>query len=315
MSQSITADIIGSFLEPLTEYLDDDSVSEILVNGAEVYIERRGVLTKTGVEFKGKILTAAIRSIARAVQKEVDADNPRLDARLADGSRIAAVLPPVAVTGPYLAVRKFGRRRMTIEDLVREGSISEKALAYLREEIQKRKTVLISGGTSTGKTTLLNCLADMIDPTERIIVVEDTSELQLRQPHVLRLEANKELGSKVTIRDLVHSCLRLRPDRIVVGEVRGVEAFDFLQALNTGHEGSFCTVHANSARLSLSRLEGMTLLAAENLNLNFIRREIATAINAVVQIRRGRDGRRYVDEIAEVRGLQGDEYQLEAVPI
>jgi pilus assembly protein CpaF len=309
-------DVIIPFLRPLEPLLRDPEISDILVNGSErVFIERAGVLVEApGFCVGEKSLQVAVRNIARTLGDDVGPDQPLLDARLPDGSRVAAVLPPCAVAGTVLAIRKFHGARYSPEELVRLGSLPQPLLDVLRNAVQRHANILISGGTGTGKTTLLGALATFIDPSERLILIEDTSELQLAAPDLVRLEARRAQPSSaaVTIRDLVRASLRLRPDRIVVGEVRGGEAFDLLQALNTGHAGTLATLHANSAGQAMARFTTCVLQSGVELPYRAIRSNIAEALNVLVHLER-RLGRRVVTQAYTVRGYDAanDRYDLE----
>jgi pilus assembly protein CpaF len=305
----IGADVLG--YGPLEGLLDDDSVTEIMVNRQDqIYIERDGQLTLSPLRFTSEAqLRRVIERIVSRVGRRIDEASPLVDARLEDGSRVNAIIPPLAVNGASLTVRKFARTPLSIDDLQRFGTLDERAADLLRAVVEGRLNVLVSGGTGTGKTTLLNVLSGFIPATERIITIEDAVELQLQQDHVVRLESrppNIEGRGEVTIRDLVRNSLRMRPDRIVIGEVRGGESLDMLQAMNTGHEGSISTIHSNSPRDAISRLETLVLMAGMDLPLRAIREQIASAIDVVVQIARLRDGSRRVTQITEVQGMEGD---------
>jgi len=305
----ITDDTLGH--GPLEKLLADDSISEIMVNGArDIWIERRGRLYQTGVRFTDEAhLRRIITKIAGQVGRRVDESSPMLDARLPDGSRINAVLPPLSLAGSLLTIRKFGRERFSLEDMVRLGTLTRDAVELLQGCLRGELNILISGGTGSGKTTLLNAMSSEISGDERIVTIEDAAELRLNQAHVLRLEArpaNIEGEGLVTIRDLVRNALRMRPDRIVVGEVRGPEALDMLQAMNTGHDGSLSTVHANSPRDALSRIETMVLMAGYDLPVRAIRQQVASALDLIVQIERLSDGTRRVVAITDVLRMEGD---------
>ncbi len=302
-------DVLG--YGPIERYLADPTVTEVMVNGTDaIYVERRGKLTRTTEHFDSDArLRQVIDKIVSAVGRRVDESSPMVDARLADGSRVNAVIPPLAIDGPSLTIRKFAKHRLGVDDLVSFGTITPDATEFLEACVAGRLNIIISGGTGTGKTTLLNVMSALIPEDERIVTIEDAAELQLDQAHVIRLEsrpANLEGKGAVTIRDLVRNSLRMRPDRIIVGEVRGGETLDMLQAMNTGHDGSLSTVHANSPRDALFRLETMTLMAGMDLPLRAIRDQIASAIDLVVHISRLRDGSRRVTQIAEVAGSEGD---------
>ncbi len=307
--ENIVAEILG--YGPIEPLLADESVTEIMVNGAkQVYVERSGKLIRTNIVFESD--DHALRIIDRIVAplgRRIDESQPYVDARLPDGSRVNAIIPPLAINGPTLTIRKFSKTPLTIENLIEFGSITPEAVEFLRACVIARMNIVVSGGTGSGKTTLLNILSGFIPEDERIITVENAAELQLRQDHVVTLEsrpANIEGKGAVEIRDLVINCLRMRPDRIVVGECRGGEALDMLQAMNTGHDGSLTTAHANSPRDTLSRLETMCLMAGMDLPVRAIREQIASAVQVVVQQSRMRDGSRKVVNVTEVQGMEGD---------
>jgi pilus assembly protein CpaF len=307
-------DIMGH--GPLERLLVDDTVTEIMVNGPyDVWIEREGLLHKTTVRFTDEShLRRIINKMVAEVGRRIDEAQPMVDARLPDGSRINAVIPPLSLSGALLTIRKFGTERLDLESLIRIGTLSPEATDLLRGCVEARLNVLISGGTGTGKTTLLNALSAAIPDSERIVTIEDAAELRLAQRHVLRLECrpmNVEGEGEVTIRDLVRNALRMRPDRIVVGEVRGAEALDMLQALNTGHDGSLSTAHANSPRDALARLETMVLMAGYDLPLRAIRQQIASALDLVIQLERLHDGSRKVVAITEVQRMESDVITLQ----
>ena len=296
---------------PLEPLLKDPDISEIMVNGPfDIYIERKGKIYKTDTKFlNNDQLLVIIDRILSPLGKRVDEAMPYADARLPDGSRVNVIIPPLALNGPTITIRKFSKKKLQAEDLIAFGSVTKDILEFLRATVIARKNILISGGTGTGKTTFLNLLSSYIPNDERIITVEDTAELQLQQEHVVRLEArppNIEGKGEVTIRDLVINTLRMRPDRIIVGECRGPEALDMLQAMNTGHEGSMTTVHANSPRDALSRLETMIMMAGMELPSKAIRQQIASAIHIIVQLSRMRDGSRKVTSVSEITGMEGD---------
>jgi len=298
-------------LGPLQPLVDDPTIADILVNTSQmVYVERNGKLERTDVRFHDdRHLLQVIDRIVSSVGRRIDDASPMVDARLPDGSRVNAIIPPLAIDGPHLSIRKFNDDGLSAEDLVRTGSLSEPMLRLLQGVVGSRLNVLISGGTGAGKTTLLNVLSGFIPVTERIVTVEDSAELRLRQPHVVRLEtrpANVEGTGAIPQRLLVVNALRMRPDRIIVGEVRSAEAVDMLQAMNTGHDGSLTTLHANSPRDALSRLETMVAMAELNLPDQAVRTQIASAIDIVVQVSRLSDGSRRVKQIAEVVGMEGD---------
>ena len=288
-----------------------DDISDIMVNGAgDVFIETGGRVQKTAVRFQDdEHLYNICQRIVGQVGRRVDESSPICDARLADGSRVNVIVPPLALEGPTLTIRKFRKDKLKLDDLVRFGSITPEGAEILRIIGRVRCNVLISGGTGSGKTTLLNCLTGFIDRDERIITCEDAAELQLQQPHVVRLETrppNIEGLGEVTMRDLVKNCLRMRPERIIVGEVRGGEAFDLLQAMNTGHDGSMGTLHANSPREALSRLESMISVGGIRLDQRTLREMMVSSIDVIVQASRLRDGRRVITNITEVVGMEGD---------
>jgi len=309
LCQEILDEVFG--LGPLEPLLKDHSISDILVNTyRSVYIERRGMLEKTLVQFRDDAhLMAIIDRIVSAVGRRVDESSPMVDARLPDGSRVNAIIPPLAIEGPCLSIRRFGGTPLLAEDLVRNKSLMPQMLELLSGCVRARLNILVSGGTGAGKTTLLNVLSSYISNRERIVTIEDAAELQLHQEHVVRLETrppNIEGKGAVRQRQLVINCLRMRPDRILVGEVRGEEALDMLQAMNTGHDGSLTTIHANSPRDALYRLETMVAMANLNLPDSAIRRQIASAIDVVVQVSRLSDGTRKVTSVAELTGMEGD---------
>ncbi len=298
-------------LGPLEKLLADDSVSEIMVNGAkQVFIERKGKIVLSDVTFyDDEQLLNVIDRIVSPLGRHIDEANPMVDARLLDGSRVNAVIPPLSLKGPLLTIRKFSRNPLTVENLISYGSLTMKMAAFLEACVKGRLNIVVSGGTGSGKTTLLNVLSAYIPHDERIITIEDAAEIQLQQKHVLTLEArpaNLEGKGQIAIRDLVRNALRMRPDRIIVGEVRGGEALDMLQAMNTGHDGSMTTGHANSTRDMLARLETMVLMAGMNLPIPAIRQQVASAIDIIVQQTRLRDGNRKITSISEVLGMEGD---------
>ena len=312
--QDVSDDILG--YGPIDRFLKDTDITEVMVNGPErIYLERRGRLTLSGVTFVDEShLRRIIDKIVGLVGRRIDESTPMVDARLLDGSRVNAVIHPLAIGGPFLTIRKFSADPFTVDDLIGFGSLSPQTAKFLQACVVGRLNILISGGTGTGKTTMLNVLSSFIPPEERIVTVEDAKELQLNQDHVLSMEArppNIEGRGEVTIRDLVRNCLRMRPDRIVVGECRGGEALDMLQAMNTGHDGSLTTVHANSPRDSLARLETLTLMAGYDLPVRAIREQMASAIDLIVQIGRLRDGTRRVTHVSEVQGMEGDVITLQ----
>jgi pilus assembly protein CpaF len=305
----MTAEIMG--YGPIEPFLSDESVSEVMVNGpGQVYIERRGQLAATQARFTNQeSLMRVIERIVTPLGRRIDEGVPMVDARLPDGSRVNAIIPPLSLVGPILTIRKFSRQRLSMERLVELGSLTQPMCEFLRVCVRYRKNILVSGGTGSGKTTFLNALSESICASERIVTIEDAAELRLVQPHVLSLEArppNVEGRGEITIRDLVRNALRMRPDRIIVGECRGGEALDMLQAMNTGHDGSMTTGHANSPRDLLSRLEVMVLMAGMDLPVRAIREQIASAVDIIVQQTRFSDGRRRVTSIVEVDGMEGD---------
>ena len=309
LAQEILDEVFG--LGPLEPLLADPTVSDILVNTHKrVYVERRGILEQTSVQFRDDAhLTSIIDRIVSAIGRRVDESSPMVDARLADGSRVNAIIPPLAVDGPCLSIRRFGRDRLTAEELLKNNSLTAPMLELLQGCVKARLNILISGGTGAGKTTFLNVLSCYISNRERIVTIEDAAELQLHQDHVVRLETrppNIEGKGAIQQRQLVINSLRMRPDRIIVGEVRSEEALDMLQAMNTGHDGSLTTVHANTPRDALSRLETMVAMANLNLPEAAIRRQIASAIDVVVQVTRLSDGTRKVVSVAEITGMEGD---------
>ncbi len=295
---------------PLAALMADPAVTDILVVGPDkVYVERFGRLEKTQTKFKdADHVQRVIERIAAWVGRRIDVAQPMLDARLPDGSRVNATIPPVSIDGPTISVRRFGRRRLRSDELVQMGEMSQPMLDFLRACVRGRQNLLISGGTGAGKSTLLGALAEAIPPTERIVTIEDTAELIMDQEHLVRLEMrppNVEGRGAITARDLLINSLRMRPDRIIVGEVRGGEALEMLQAMNTGHDGSLCTVHANSPRDALARLETMVLMSGVDLPSRAIREQITSAIQVVVHVRRFEDGVRRIEGIAEIVGLEG----------
>jgi pilus assembly protein CpaF len=302
-------DMLG--LGPLEPLLADDTVTDIMVNGAkQVYVEKRGKLELTGVSFRDNahVMSVATRIVTQ-VGRRIDESTPLVDARLQDGSRVNIITPPLALDGPTISIRKFAKKGITLDVMSRQKNISAAMATVLKIAARTRLNVLISGGTGSGKTTLLNAMSQMIDPGERIVTIEDAAELQLQQPHVVRLETrppNLEGKGEVTIRDLVRNALRMRPDRIILGEIRGAEAMDMLQAMNTGHDGSLSTIHANRPREALTRLENMVGMAGVNLPSRAVRQQIAAAVNVIIQISRMRDGIRRVVAVTEIVGMEGD---------
>ncbi|MGN0852256.1 MAG: ATPase, T2SS/T4P/T4SS family [Kiritimatiellia bacterium] len=305
-------------LGPLEELLADDSVSEIMVNGPnQVYVERHGKLQLTDLQFLDDAsVLAVIERIVSPIGRRIDESQPYVDARLEDGSRVNAIIPPLSLSGPTITIRKFAKKTLTVEDFIRFGTWTRNAAEFMKACVMLRKNIIVAGGTGSGKTTLLNLLSGFIPADERIVTVEDAAELRLVQPHVVRLEArppNIEGRGAVTIRDLVKNCLRMRPDRIIVGECRGGEALDMLQAMNTGHDGSLTTVHANSPRDVISRLETMVLMSGMELPSRAIREQIASAVDIVIHESRLSDGSRKVVAISEVTGLEGQQIVMQDI--
>ena len=296
---------------PLQPLLDDDEVTEVMVNGPNlVYAERKGRIQKTDIKFiDNEQVIRVIENIIRPLGRTISPEYPSVDARLPDGSRVNAIIPPVAIDGPSVTIRKFPKERLGIPDLIRFGSISENMGEFLEACVKARLNIIISGGTGSGKTTLLNILSGFIPDHERIVTIEDAAELQLQQEHVVRLEtkpADAGKDNEMTVRALVRNALRMRPDRIVVGEVRGAEALDMLQAMNTGHDGSLTTVHANNPRDAVTRLETLTLMAGLDLPARMVRQQIASAVDLFIQQSRLPDGSRKVTYVTEVAGMEGD---------
>ena len=305
-------------LGPLEELLADDSVAEIMVNGpSQVYVERRGKLVLSDCQFSDDAsVLSVIERIVSPLGRRIDESQPYVDARLPDGSRVNAIIAPLALSGPTITIRKFSKKALTTEDFIRFGTWTADAAEFMRLAVMLRKNIVVAGGTGSGKTTLLNLLSGFIPTNERIVTVEDAAELRLQQPHVVRLEArppNIEGKGAVTIRDLVKNCLRMRPDRIIVGECRGGEALDMLQAMNTGHDGSLTTVHANSPRDVVSRLETMVLMSGMDLPSRAIREQIASAVDIIIHESRMSDGTRKVDAITEVTGLEGNQIVMQDI--
>ncbi|MBW2424139.1 MAG: CpaF family protein [Deltaproteobacteria bacterium] len=314
--QEIQNEVFG--LGPLEPLLQDPTVTDILVNGHDlVYVERFGKLEKTAARFKDDAhVMRIIERIVSAVGRRIDETNPMVDARLADGSRVNAIIPPLALDGPSVSIRRFGADPLGVDDLVKVGAITPEIVELLNGIVKARLNVLISGGTGAGKTTLLNVVSSFIPSDERIVTIEDSAELQLKQDHVVRLEtrpANIEGKGRIAQRDLLINSLRMRPDRIVVGEVRGPEALDMLQAMNTGHDGSLTTVHANSPRDALSRVETMVAMGGLEIPARAVRNQIASAINVVVQLSRLSDGRRRLVSLQEVTGMEGDVVTMQEI--
>nr|WP_298719057.1 CpaF family protein [uncultured Steroidobacter sp.] len=305
----IEDEVLG--LGPLEPLLADKSISDILVNGAhQVYVERRGKLELTNVTFTNDAhLLNIIDRIVSAVGRRIDESSPMVDARLKDGSRVNAIIPPLAIDGPTLSIRRFAVELLTIDDLIQLGSLTPALAQVMNAIVKTRLNVVVSGGTGAGKTTLLNLMSGFIPDTDRIVTIEDSAELQLQQPHVVRLETrppNIEGRGAVTQRDLVRNSLRMRPDRIVLGEVRGGEALDMLQAMNTGHDGSLTTIHANTPRDALGRIENMVSMTGISFPTKALRSQIASAIDIVIQVERMEDGRRRVVSLQEINGMEGD---------
>jgi pilus assembly protein CpaF len=307
--ESLLDEMLG--LGPLEPLLADEKVSEVMINGArQVYVERGGKLELSDVSFRDNahVLSIATRIVSR-IGRRIDETQPLVDARLIDGSRVNIIIPPLALDGPSITIRKFSKKSITLDVMIRFGSVSQKMAALLKIAGRCRMNILISGGTGSGKTTLLNAISQMIDPGERVVTIEDAAELQLQQPHVVRLEtrpSNIEGKGEITMRDLVKNSLRMRPDRIILGECRGGEAFDMLQAMNTGHDGSMSTIHANRPREALSRLENLVGMASINLPARAVRQQIAQAVHMIVQIQRMRDGSRKITHITELVGMEGE---------
>ena len=324
LSKEIADDILG--YGPLERLLSDDSITEIMVNGpGDIWIERQGRLYETTVRFNDDShLRRIINKMVAQVGRRVDESSPMVDARLPDGSRVNVIIPPLSLSGPLVTIRKFPKKRLTLDDMINLGTISDEAVGFLRLCVQAELNILISGGTGTGKTTLLNALSAAIPESDRIVTIEDAAELQLHQEHVLRLEGrpkNIEGEGEISIRELVRNSLRMRPDRIIVGEVRGAEALDMLQAMNTGHDGSMSTVHANTPRDALHRIETMVLMAGFDLPVRAIRQQVSSALDLIVHLDRFEDGSRRVSQITEVQRMESDvitlqelfEFKLESI--
>jgi pilus assembly protein CpaF len=314
LGHEIEADILR--YGPVEPLLADDTVSEVMINGPyDIWLERDGLLSKTPFAFNDEShLRRIINKMVGQVGRRIDESSPMVDARLPDGSRVNAIIPPLSLTGPLVTIRKFHHKRYYLDDLIRVGTISEQATEFLRLCVRAELNILISGGTGSGKTTLLNALSEAIPDDQRIVTIEDAAELRLRQRHVLRLEGrpkNIEGEGEITIRDLVRNSLRMRPDRIIVGEVRGAEALDMLQAMNTGHDGSLSTVHCNSPRDALARVETMVLMAGYELPMRAIRQQISSALEMIVHLERMDDGSRKVTAITEVQRMEGDVITLQ----
>ncbi len=309
LADELANDMLG--LGPLEPLLADERVTDIMVNGPNcTFIEKSGKLTKADIRFRDNAhLLSIAQRIASAIGRRVDESSPLLDARLEDGSRVNIVIPPLALDGPCLSIRKFAKKRIDLAKLVEFHALSENLARVLEVMARCRLNIVISGGTGSGKTTLLNAISRFADASERLVTIEDAAELQLQQPHVVRLEtrpANLEGQGAISQRDLVRNALRMRPDRIIIGEVRGAEAFDMLQAMNTGHDGSMSTIHANNSRDALARIENMVLMGAVGLPSAAIRQQIVSAIDVIVQVQRMRDGMRRVTQVTEVVGQEGD---------
>jgi pilus assembly protein CpaF len=316
LATEVADDILGH--GPLERPLADDSVTEIMINGPyDIWVERQGRLHATSIRFSDEShLRRIINKIVAQVGRRIDESSPMVDARLPDGSRVNAVLPPLSLSGPLVTIRKFGNKRWDLTDLIRLGTLSRETVDFFAQCVRAELNILISGGTGSGKTTLLNAMSTAIPGDDRIITIEDAAELRLNQRHVLRLEArpkNIEGEGEIPIRELVRNSLRMRPDRIIVGEVRGAEALDMLQAMNTGHDGSLCTVHANGPRDALSRIETMVLMAGYDLPMRAIRQQVASALDLIVHLERLQDGSRKVTAITEVQRMEADVITLQDV--
>ncbi len=309
LARELVHDMLG--LGPLEPLLEDDRITDIMVNGPErIFVERGGKVTLSGAHFRDRMHLAGIcQRIASAIGRRIDESSPMVDARLKDGSRVNIVFMPLALDGPYVSIRKFSKRQIDFAQLIEFGAMTQPVARILQIASRARLNVIISGGTGSGKTTLLNAMSRLIDPGERIVTVEDAAELQLQQPHVVRLEtrpASLEGKGEVTQRDLMRNALRMRPDRIIVGEVRGAEAFDMLQAMNTGHDGSMSTIHANTTRDALTRIENMVQMGNMGLPSPAIRTQIVGAVDLIVQVERHRDGGRRITQVTEICGMEGD---------
>lgn len=316
LAKEVLDEAVG--LGPLEDLLADDSITEIMVNNhSDIYYERAGKLYKSNITFSSdNAVLSVIERIVSPLGRRIDESSPMVDGRLKDGSRVNAIIPPLAINGPCLTIRKFSKKKLSSDDLIQFGSISPQMVKFLESAVQNRKNIVISGGTGSGKTTFLNVVSNFIPHTERIVTVEDSAELKLGQPHVVSLEArppNMEGKGAVVIRDLVKNCLRMRPDRIVVGECRGGETLDMLQAMNTGHDGSLTTVHANSPRDLISRLEVMVMMAGMELPERAIREQISSAIHLVVQQSRFSDGTRKITHVTEITGMEGNVVQMQNI--
>jgi len=316
IAAEIADDILGH--GPLERLLADDSVSEVMVNGPhDIWVERQGRLYQTSVQFSDEShLRRIINKMVAQVGRRIDESSPMVDARLPDGSRVNAVIPPLSLSGPLVTIRKFSNKRLDLDEMIRLGTLSSDTVDFLQRCVVGELNVLISGGTGSGKTTLLNALSSAISDSERIVTIEDAAELQMKQNHVLRLESrpkNIEGQGEITIRALVRNALRMRPDRIIVGEVRGAEALDMLQAMNTGHDGSLTTVHANSPRDALARIETMVLMAGYDLPLRAIRQQVASALDLIIHLERLEDGTRRVTAITEVQRMESEVITLQDI--
>jgi pilus assembly protein CpaF len=309
LATELVDDMLG--LGPLEPLLLDDSINDIMVNGPDrTFVERGGKLVQVPVRFRDWThLTNICQRIAASVGRRVDEASPMVDARLKDGSRVNIILPPLSIDGPALSIRKFSKKPIDFEKLIQYGSLTQPIARVLEIAARCRLNIIVSGGTGSGKTTMMNAMSRFIDPAERVITVEDAAELQLQQPHVVRLEtrpASLEGKGEVNARDLVRNALRMRPDRIIIGEVRGAEAFDMLQAMNTGHDGSMSTIHANNTRDALSRIENMVQMSSMGLSPKAIRTQVVAAVNMIVQVERQRDGGRRVTQVTEIAGIEGE---------
>jgi pilus assembly protein CpaF len=314
--EEIQDEVFG--LGPLEQLLKDQTISDIMINGFDnVYVERAGRLVETNVRFKDQAhLRMIIDRIVSNVGRRIDDSSPIVDARLDDGSRVCAVIPPLSLIGPVMSIRRYGKKLLTTDELLKNQTFTSGILDFLSACVEARMNIVIAGGSGSGKTTMLNTMSRFIPENERVVTIEDTAELQLQQPHVVRLEtrpSNIEGAGAVTARDLVINTLRMRPDRIIVGESRGPEALDMLQAMNTGHDGSMTTVHANAPRDAFSRLETMVMMASQNVPDKVIRQQLASAINLVVQCARMSDGSRRITAIAEVVGVSGDQVEMQDI--
>jgi pilus assembly protein CpaF len=303
-------------LGPLESLLKDPSVSDILVNKWDrIYVERRGRIELSDIRFRDNShLRQIIDRIVGAIGRRIDETQPMCDARLGDGSRVNAIIPPLALDGPAMSIRRFGSKPLQLEDLIRHGAFPPAVMDFLAAAVQARNNIIISGGTGSGKTTLLNCLSRYIPTDERVITIEDAAELQLQQPHVVRLEtrpSNTEGKGEVNARDLVKNCLRMRPDRVIIGECRGAETLDMLQAMNTGHDGSMTTIHANNPRDAISRLEVMIAMAGYDIPQRALRTQVSSAVNIIIQANRLVGGKRRVTRVTEIAGMEGDNIQMQ----